>query len=62
MAKKFDNEGRVALWEAQSKSGLNYLNGTVELDGVPYKLVLFKNDSDNPVAPIYTGKLEKKED
>ncbi len=57
---KFDNEKRISIWEAEAQSGLQYFNGTVMIDGVDYVISLFNNESENPKAPVLTGRIEVK--
>lgn len=41
-----DKKDIGALWERQSKNGLSYLTGFVEVDGKKHEIVLFKNKKD----------------
>ena len=34
----------AALWERTAKSGLNYLSGTVSIEGQDYRITLFRNE------------------
>lgn len=53
-------KGDGALWIAEAKeSGLKYLRGNVEIDGVRHGISVFKNtfkheEGGNPKAPDYT--------
>jgi len=42
-----------ALWINESKAGKKYMSGSVTIEGVETKIILFKNDSENPKAPAY---------
>lgn len=33
-----------ALWLNESKAGKKYMSGSIEIDGVKHKVVVFKND------------------
>lgn len=33
-----------ALWLNESKSGTKYMSGSIEIDGVKHKIVVFKNN------------------
>lgn len=61
MEKKFDNNLQMSVWERETKNGDTFLSGTVEIDGVVYDVALFKNNSENPKAPKYKGKLKEKQ-
>jgi hypothetical protein len=48
MPKDYNNMPSIdeaALWERTSTRGLNYLSGTVTIEGQEYKISLFKNEN-----------------
>lgn len=59
MADKFNNEGRVSLWNKVSQSGKKYKSGTITINGVDYNFSLFDNDNkvEGDNRPDYTGKI-----
>jgi len=54
---------RLAFWEVQKKDGQGdetpALSGEVIVDNKVYNVVLWKNTTDNPKAPVFKGKLAK---
>lgn len=60
--KKYSNENTVAVWSKVSKSGSEYLKGTIYVGDVPYDIVLFPVE--NPTSensPAFRGQIELKE-
>lgn len=58
---KFDSKNKVSVWLNKSKSGVEYYSGTVNVEGVDYKITLFKNDyKENEKQPDFKGSIEKK--
>lgn len=51
----------AALWERMSTRGLNYLSGTVTIDGQDYKITLFKNENKEvgDKRPLWSFKQNK---
>jgi uncharacterized protein (DUF736 family) len=43
-----------ALWLAESKGGMKYMKGSIEIDGVKHKIAVFKNTKkDKETQPDY---------
>ena len=43
-----------ALWKNESKNGMTYLSGNIEIDGVKHRIVVFKNTfKDDAKKPDY---------
>lgn len=40
----YDNNGKGALWLRTAKSGVRYMSGEFEIDGVKYRIAVFKNE------------------
>lgn len=51
---KYNNEGRGALWIKTAKSGLKYLSGSVEINGIKIYLSCFKNDNKSKLLTTLT--------
>ena len=58
----YDNKNTVALWKKQSKAGLYYYSGYLNIDGTDYEITLFDNDKGNEKAPVLKGKVKLKVD
>lgn len=56
--KVYDNNMSVSIWERQSRDGGIFLSGQVEIDGTKYNITLNQNNSENPKAPKWRGKLK----
>lgn len=58
--KQFDNNLQISLWErVNQRDGGAFLSGQVEIDGVMYNVTLNPNNSENPRAPKWKGKLKQ---
>lgn len=50
----------IGLWNKTSKKGIQYCNGKTTINGVVYKVLLFKNNSKkNEKSPDYSIMLTK---
>ena len=49
----------IGLWNKTSKKGLQYCNGKTSINGVVYKVLLFKNNKKNEKSPDYNITLQK---
>lgn len=61
--KEYDNTNQGALWLGESKKGMKYMSGTVNVNGTDYDIAMFKNDKKgNEKAPDYRIKISNKEE
>lgn len=56
--KIYNSNLQISLWERDSRDGGKFLSGQVEIDGVKYNVTLNPNNSENPKAPAWRGKLK----
>lgn len=50
----------IGLWSKTSKNNLNYCNGKVKINGITYRVLLFKNSSKkNEKSPDFSIMLSK---
>ncbi len=59
--KKFNNEGKVSIWEKTSKAGKQYYSGTAYVGNVAYNVTLFENERTSEAQPMFTGTIELRE-
>lgn len=59
MNKEYDRNNTGSLWKADKKTikGETYYNGTLTIDNKDYSITMFKNNSDNPKAPVFRLKV-----
>jgi hypothetical protein len=58
----YDNEKKVSMWLKTSKSGNKFMAGTVQINGISYDIVLFKNfNKKSEKSPDYTGEVKDKQ-
>lgn len=58
--KTYDSNLQISLWErVNPRDGGEFLSGQVEIDGAIYNVTLNPNNSENPKAPKWRGKLKK---
>lgn len=56
-------DNKIGLWKKVSQKGNEYFVGKANIDGVEYKISLFKNNyKSNEKQPDYKMTLEKKEE
>jgi hypothetical protein len=59
MNKEYDNNNKGSLWlsDKETIKGDKYYNGDINIEGKVYKITMFKNESNNPKAPVFKLKV-----
>lgn len=59
--KKYNNDGKVSVWEKTSKAGKLYYSGVAYIGNVAYNITLFENERTSETQPMFNGSIELRE-